>query len=37
MKAPTNNEMKETKSALARMTRSSQLISVFCGPQVTGQ
>jgi hypothetical protein len=28
---PSNNEMKQTKPALARMARSSLLISVFCG------
>jgi hypothetical protein len=31
MKAPSNNEMKQTKPALARMARSSLLISVFDG------
>ena len=31
--APSNNEMKQTKPAMARMARSSLLISVFDGPQ----
>jgi hypothetical protein len=30
--APPNNEMKLTRSAMARWTRPSQLISVFDGP-----
>jgi hypothetical protein len=29
--APSNNEMKQTKPAMARMTRSSLLISVLGG------
>ena len=35
--APSNNEMKLTKPAKARMPRSSQLISVFGGRQQVGQ
>jgi hypothetical protein len=31
--SPSNNEMKLTKAALARVTRLSQLISVFYGPR----
>jgi hypothetical protein len=34
---PSNNEMKLTKPAMARMARSSQLISVFCGRQEDGR
>ena len=32
---PSNNEMKQTKPAMARTARSSLLISVFCGLEVS--